>query len=255
LLEAGSWYNALQVRFQKRPSHYISVEGSYTWAKATDDSSSGANQWIGNLQYDSPQVLDNLGVEHGISANDTAQRFTVAVVFDIPVGRGLWIGNNMGNVMNGIIGGWSLSGFVTLQSGQPLAIFMANPRLADGNQRPNVICSQLTSGLSFTRAAETGQSYLNSDCFADPGDNITGNSPRHFSSIRGPGIRNLDLSLYKDFNIKEGVVVQIRAEMFNTTNTPRFAFPAGDWGNDDFGLITSTTNNFRRMQFGARFQF
>jgi hypothetical protein len=260
LLEAGSWYNALQVRFQKRPSHYISVEGSYTWAKATDDSSSGANQWIGNLQYDSPQTLDNLGVEHGISANDTAQRFTVAAVFDIPVGRGLWIGNNMGNITNGIIGGWSLSGFVTLQTGQPMYIFMGSPRLADGYQRPNVICSQLTSGLSFTQAAETGRSYLNGDpdtgCFADPGDNIPGNAPRHFSSLRGPGIRNLDLALYKEFSIKENMQLQIRAEMFNTTNTPRFAFPQDlGWGNDDFGNITSTTNNFRRMQFGARFQF
>ena len=49
--------------------------------------------------------------------------------------------------------------------------------------------------------------------------------------------------------------LQIRAEMFNATNTPRFAFPSAAWGSGDFGLVTSTTSTYRKMQFGARFQF
>ncbi len=255
LLAANSWYHSLQIRFQKRASHYVSFEGNYTFAKATDDSSAGANAWVGNLGADNPQVFDNLGAEHSIGASDTTHRFTTAVIVDIPIGRGRWIGSDMNRVLDGIVGNWSLDGFVTLQSGQPLAIGMNSPRLADGNQRPNVVCSQLTSGLSFTQAAITGGSYLNSDCFADPGDNIAGNAPRFFSNLRGPGIRNLDLSLSKEFNIREGMELQIRAEMFNATNTPRFAFPATAWGSEDFGQVTSTTGNSRKMQFGARFQF
>ncbi len=73
--------------------------------------------------------------------------------------------------------------------------------------------------------------------------------------MRGPGIRNLDLSLSKEFEIREDMKLQIRAEMFNATNTPRFAFPNAGWGNEGFGLVESTTGNFRKMQFGARFQF
>jgi hypothetical protein len=255
LLAASAWYHSLQVRFQKRTSHYISFEGNYTFAKATDDSSSGANAWVGNLYVDNPQELDNLRAEHSISANDTTHRFTTAVILDIPVGRGRWIGSGMNSVLDAIAGNWSLETFITLQGGQPLAIVMASPRLADGNQRPNVICSQLTSGLSFKQAAISGQSYLNPDCFVDPGDNIPGNAPRFFSNIRGPGIRNLDFSLSKEFKIRESMQLQIRAEMFNATNTARFAFPAIGWGSEDFGTITSTTGNFRKMQFGARFQF
>jgi hypothetical protein len=49
--------------------------------------------------------------------------------------------------------------------------------------------------------------------------------------------------------------LQIRAEMFNVTNTPRFAFPNTNFGGEGFGKIESTTGNFRKMQFGARFQF
>ncbi|HSS97744.1 MAG TPA: TonB-dependent receptor, partial [Terriglobales bacterium] len=254
-LGANAWYHSLQIRFQKRASHYISIEGNYTFSKSTDDSSAGANAWIGGLQVDNPQVLDNLGAEHSIGANDTPHRLTTAFILDVPVGRGRWIGSNMGRVMDGIVGGWSLDSFITLQSGQPLAIQMADGRLADGNQRPNVICKQLTTGISFTQAAISGNPYLNADCFADPGDNIAGNAPRFFSNLRGPGIRNLDLSLSKEFEVHEGMKLQIRAEMFNATNTPRFAFDQTAFGSDDFGKVDNTRNNFRRMQFGARFQF
>jgi len=89
----------------------------------------------------------------------------------------------------------------------------------------------------------------------DPGDNIDGNARRFFSNLRGPGIRNLDLSLSKEFNVHEDMKLQIRAEMFNATNTPRFATPATGWGSEDFGTVTSSRGNSRKMQFGARFQF
>ena len=65
-----SFYNALQVRFQKRASHYISFEGGYTLSKSTDNSAAGRNAWIGSLGSDNPQELDNLKAEHSISAND-----------------------------------------------------------------------------------------------------------------------------------------------------------------------------------------
>jgi hypothetical protein len=245
----------LQIRFQKRASHYISFEGNYTLSKATDDSSAGRNAWLGDLQYDNPQVLDNPKAEYGISANDATHRLTAALIFDIPVGRERWIGRGISRALDGFIGGWSLSGIITLQSGQPLAIYNANGLLADGNPRPNVVCSQLTTGISYHEAARTGLPYLNQSCFQDPGDNIPGDAPRFFSNLRGDGIRNLDMSLSKEFSIREEMKLQIRAEMFNVANLQRFAFPDIGLGNESFGTVTSTTNNFRRMQFGARFQF
>ena len=167
----------------------------------------------------------------------------------------------MNRVADAIVGGWSLDSFLTLQTGQPIAVFMASPQLADGNQRPDVVCAQLRTGISFYHAAATGEPYLNTDCFGDPGDQLPGNAPRHFSSLRGPGIRNLDASLSKEFSFRENMKLQIRAEMYNVTNTPRFAFPNSGFGDEGFGLIEATTGgpdgrgSFRRMQFGARFEF
>ena len=256
-LIANSWYNSLQIRFQKRASHYISFEGNYTFSKAEDNSAAGRNAWIGtgNLGLDNPQVLDNLGVEWGISSNDATHRLTTAFILDLPFGKDRWIGRNMNGFMDGVLGGWSLYSFLTLQSGQPLAIYDSAGLLADGNQRPNVVCSQLTTGISYKDAARTGQPYLNQNCFANAGDNIPGDAPRHFSNLRGDGIRNVDLSLSKEFSIRENAKLQIRAEVFNVANRQRFAFPDTGSGDGSFGGVFSTTNNFRRMQFGTRFQF
>ena len=255
LLAASSWYHSLQIRFQKHTTHYVSFEGNYTLSKATDNSSAGRNAWVGNIQYDNPQLLDNLKAEHGISSNDATHRLTAAIILDIPVGRGRWLGQNLNAVVDAIVGGWSLDNIITLQSGQPIAIFNSASRLTDGNQRPNVICPQLTTGLSYGEAARFQLPYLNQNCFADPGDNIPGNAPRHFSQLRGDGIRNLDMSFTKEFNIREHVQLQIRAEMFNVANHQRFTFPDAGSGDGSFGQVTETVNNFRRMQFGVRLQF
>jgi hypothetical protein len=147
---------------------------------------------------------------------------------------------------------------ITEQSGQPLAIYMAASRLQDGNQRPNVLCGGST-GVGANRAAVTQTPVLNAACFADPGDQVPGNAPRYFSGLRADGIHNFDANLYKEFTPREGMTLQLRAEVFNTFNTPRFAPPNTLYlpGDPTFGLITSTAAGYtpRRIQFGVRFEF
>jgi Carboxypeptidase regulatory-like domain/TonB dependent receptor-like, beta-barrel len=268
-LSASAWYNSLQVRFQKRPSHYISFEGNYTFSKATDNSSAGANSFITpSLSSGIPQVYDNLKAENSVSANDATHRFVIASILDVPVGRGRWVGKDMNRVLDGIIGGWAISVFVTFQTGTPISIVMANPRLADGNQRPSVVCGAPASGFSYHQAAANGQniasganldpntaSVFNASCFADPGDQIAGNAPRYFSNLRGDGIHNADLSVSKEFIVREGMKLQIRGEFFNFTNTPRFNFPNTSFGDSAFGQVTSTLNTPRHTQVGLRFEF
>jgi len=268
-LSASAWYNSLQVRFQKRPNHYISFEGNYTFSKATDNSSAGANSFITpSLSSGIPQVYDNLKAENSVSANDATHRFVIATIFDVPVGRNRWVGRDMNRVLDGVIGGWSISTFVTFQTGTPISIVMANPRLADGNQRPNVLCPSVSSGFSYHQAAANGQSIasganldpnsasvFNASCFGDPGDQIAGDAPRYFSSLRGDGIHNADLSFSKEYIIREGMKLQVRGEFFNFTNTPRFNFPNTNFGDSAFGQVTSTLNTPRHTQIGLRFEF
>jgi len=260
--EASSWYNAMQIRFQKRTTHHISFEGSYTISKNTDNSSAGRNSWVGSVGSGSPQQLDNLKAEHSISANDAPQRLAGAVVIDLPVGRNQWIGGNMNRPLDAVVGGWSIATLITEQSGQPMAITDAFGRLANGSQRPNIVCPQLRSGVSMKDAAvsEVGGaplSIINGNCFADPGDQTPGNGPRYYPGLRVNGIHNVDLNVYKTFEIRESMKLEVRAEIFNAANHPRFAAPDTGFGDSTFGTISADANGYlpRYFQFGARFEF
>src|ERR1700693_2355684 len=137
---ANSFYNSMQIRFQKRANHYLSFEGNYTLSKATDDSSAGFNAFVGTLNAGNVQQLDQLKLEHSISAKDATHRFVFAASASVPIGRGLWIGKDMNRVLDGFVGGWSISTVVTFQSGQPLAFSTHGTfdgLFIDGNQRPN----------------------------------------------------------------------------------------------------------------------
>ncbi|MGA9541949.1 MAG: carboxypeptidase-like regulatory domain-containing protein [Candidatus Sulfotelmatobacter sp.] len=283
LESANSWYNALQIRFQKRTTHHVSFEGSYTISKETDYSSAGRNNWVGALGAGQPQQLDNLSAEHSIGASDAPQRLAGAVVVDLPIGRNQWIGGSMNRAVDAVIGGWSVATLITQQSGQPMAIGLNNPLLANGSQRPDTVCSQLKSGTSMHDVALNWQAngaavgnnlppvatFFNANCFADPGDNIPGNARRYFSNLRVDGIHNADLNLYKSFVPKEGMRVEVRAEIFNFTNHPRFGQPNSAVGsgpagssitqltNPAFGIITGDAPGQlpRYFQFGVRFEF
>lgn len=265
-LGANAFYNAMQVRFQKRASKYISFEGNYTLSKATDDSSAGFNSFVGTLNAGNVQELDRLKQEHSISANDTTHRFVLATIVNLPVGRGLWIGKDMNRFADAVVGGWTVSAFITRQSGQPLAFSTAegaNGAFIDGNQRPDILCNThaLGSGISFHQAAANGlsgsgnSSVFNNACFAYPGDETPGNSTRYIATLRTDGVHNLDLSFTKDFKIKESMTLQVRGEFFNFTNTARFGVPNTSVDSGSFGTVTSTANSPRHTQFGVRFQF
>jgi hypothetical protein len=73
--------------------------------------------------------------------------------------------------------------------------------------------------------------------------------------LRGDGIHNADLSISKEFIIREGMKLQVRGEFFNFTNTPRFNFPNTSFGDSAFGQVTSTLNTPRHTQIGLRFEF
>jgi hypothetical protein len=260
--EAESWYNAMQIRFQKRTTHHVSFEGSYTVSKETDNSSAGRNNWVGSVGAGMPQQLDRLYLEHSISANDAPQRLAAAVVVDLPLGRQELIGGNMNRALDAVVGGWSIATMITEQSGQPMAITDTFGRLANGSQRPNVVCSQLRSRYSMRQVALSWQnatplSLFNGNCFADPGDQTPGNAPRYFPGLRVNGIHNVDLNFYKSFVPKEGTRIELRGEMFNLANHPRFAAPDTAYGDSTFGMITATANGYlpRYFQFGVRFEF
>ncbi len=256
-LAANSRYDSLQLRFEKTNGKYYTFQGNYTFSRYTDDSSSGANSWIGYYTYGAPQALDRLKSEYGVSANDTPNRLSGIFTLTIPVGRGLPVGSHMSPWLDAVIGGWSVSSTFTFQSGNPIPIGMSLPRLADGTQRPDVTCPNPASGISYHTAAATGAPYFNVNCFADPGDQQLGNAPRYFSNLRTDRIWNMDAAMRKEFAIRESLKLQVRFEAFNALNYTRFGLPNISYGDPLFGNVATLASGFkpRQIQLVARVEF
>jgi hypothetical protein len=138
--------------------------------------------------------LDNLKADWSVSANDATNRSVTAIVAQLPFGRGRLVGGGMSRWADTIVGGWQGSTTFTFQTGQLMPISIANPLLADGDQRPNAACAQVLTGISVHRAAFTDQPFLNAGCFADPGDQQAGNAPAT-SPTFGPTASTISMSL------------------------------------------------------------
>ena len=266
LISANSWYNALQVVFQKRGGKYLNFEGNYTWSKSMDDSSAGNNDWVGTLTGSNgsslPQELDHLKREWSVSANDATNRIVGSVIFLLPIGRGALVGADMNRVLDGIIGGWQITALATFQSGQPLNIYMGDPRLADGNQRPNLACpasTRLTTGISIHDAGRYGLPWLNSSCFSDPGDQQAGDAPRYFYANTCPTA--FARPIFPSRKYITWVAVRDRLRPMPTASTARIQS-----GSDCQTRVTKTRPSAlfhplqvaalpRNMQLGLRYQF
>jgi len=146
----------------------------------------------------------------------------------------------MNRALDAVVGGWSIATMITEQSGQPMAIGMATARLANGGQRPNVVCPQLRTGLSMNDVALNWQNNsaaigggqhcqrlsLTLTALPTLATRIRAMLRAIFSGLRVDGIHNVDLNLYKSFVPKEGMKLDVRAEIFNFFNHPRFGQPA-----------------------------
>jgi hypothetical protein len=84
---------------------------------------------------------------------------------------------------------------------------------------------------------------------------VPGNAPRFSSNVRGEGIKNIDMGLFKDFTVREGMKLELRGEFFNVTNSVRFRTPDSFIGDTDFGRVTDTANQPRHGQIAVRFEF
>ncbi|HTS62931.1 MAG TPA: TonB-dependent receptor [Candidatus Acidoferrales bacterium] len=250
-----SIYHSLQVRYTKRLSHGLSALLSYTWSKEIDD----MTVFVPLLNQD--QFNRALG---NASAPDVPHLFIGSWVYELPFGKGRTFGGNISKPVDYILGGWQVSGIATIQHGVPLAVTDGtgnNGGLNSGfNNRANYSSSCGSSapvvnrpnGLSSTQ----GVQWFDVTCFATHTFNyVYGNSVP--GNVWGPGIVNFDLSLSKAVKIHESMELRVRADAFNSSNTPHFNNPGTTCctaQSAGFGVITGTAPP-RQMQLGVHFAF
>jgi hypothetical protein len=186
------------------------------------------------------QDVYNRRLDRAIATQDISRRLAISYVWELPFMKG-----------NRILGGWQLNGITTLQTGQPL-VLTNNIATTSGASRPN----NTGSSAKLTGAVDQRlERYFDTSVFRAPGPFEFGSTPRTLPDVRADGTRNFDISLFKNFAVRESIRVQFRAEFFNAFNTPRFDAPAGAFGAANFGVIGATDNTPRDIQLALRLSF
>ncbi|MFN7997027.1 MAG: TonB-dependent receptor [Bryobacteraceae bacterium] len=250
---ANSSYNALQVKFEKRFSHGLQFLVTYVWSKSIDDASStsGNVTWLGGTTH--LQDPNNRKLERGLSTFDIPSVLQFSYTYELPIGRGKAIGNNMHPVLNAVIGGWQTNGIWRFTDGRPIILGLSGGQSLPtyGAQQPDI-----SGELRCASSDKLNQYFANPDVLSVPAPFTLGTAPRTISSCRQPGQYNVDLSLFKDFSfarLREGARLQVRLETYNAFNHPQFAGPDATFNGGSFGVITSTANSPREAQVALKF--
>jgi hypothetical protein len=244
-----SWY----LRAERRLANGLTVLASYTWSRGETDvlgvSTAGAAQIT---SITGAQNAYNKRGEWSLATQDVPNRFTSAVTYELPFGKGKPFLKNS-RILDRIAGGWSANAMGIVQTGFPLSVTQPNNNSVFGAsyQLPNATgVSPVTSGSTDDRI----NGWLNPAAFSQAPQFTFGDVTR-FLNARGPALFNWDVSVFKAISFRERIKAQFRAEALNATNTAYFGNPNTTLTNSQFGVISSQINNARLVQLGARVTF
>jgi hypothetical protein len=251
--------NFLYVTLQRRATEGLQFQGAYTYGKLMSlpiysdiATTAGITQTGGTIQ--NPRNLDG---DYSVDAIDVTHRGIVAVLYDLPFGKNRPFLNRSG-WLDRIVGGFQFNTTMTIESGRPLAFSGANN--SGIATRPNIDASILRNDpTGYTLGRLRRFNYL---AFTNPANYTFGNAPRYYSHLRGPGVINFDMSVFKTTRINERFALELRLEAFNAFNhtnlgSPNTSFSAGTNGvnsNNSMGLVT-TSLAARQVQLAAKLHF
>ncbi|HML17170.1 MAG TPA: carboxypeptidase regulatory-like domain-containing protein [Bryobacteraceae bacterium] len=248
--EGNTSYNALQVDVTRRLTHGLQFRANYTWSKNLDMNSA----FTGAQANNQAQMILNrndLPLDWGPSALNIANQGSISASYALPFGR------NLSGFEGKLIRGWQVNGIATLLSGFPFTPQIGSNRSGDGDTR-NPDRPSLNPSFSGPVILGSPNQWYNPNAFILPTVGTYGNVGR--GVFTGPGLADLDVSLFKTVPVTERVSLQIRAELFNVLNHANFGPPnatvfSGTSISGSAGLITTTTTTSRQIQFGMKLIF
>ena len=253
----SSNYHALQLRGEKRYSHGLTFNASFTFQKAMSIGY-GVNEGgpYGNSYTQDPR--NRLG-DYGRSQIDQRFRFVFSHIWEIP-----WMRNTKGPA-GWALGGWNVNGIIQLASGLPVTVQQTGDSQNTGPssfERPHVVAAQTVERVYANRTIDkwfNTDAFVRSRCNGCAGDGIyigpKGYGNAGVSLFDSPAMKTWDFALFKEFTPHEGHRIQFRWEAFNFLNTPQFSAPSRSLGSADFGRISSTVIDNREMQVGLKYIF
>src|SRR5712692_6556132 len=220
--DAGtSNYNALNVSLVKRATHGLTFKANYSYSKVLDMNSailapSGENE---------PATLFspyNRFLNRGTAAYSLQHQFNANFSYALPFGNGQRFGGSAAGWVNQVIGGWQWNGIVNAQGGFPLTPLIGSNNSGTGDTNVSDVPNWNPNFKGPVVLKDPNQ-WFDPHAFVLPTAGTFGNVSR--GSIVGPGLVNVDTSLFKRFKVNERVNVQLRVEAFNILNHTNFFYP------------------------------
>ena len=241
-------YNGLQTSVRRRFSNRYSWDVNYTFAKSVATQGGDLSAYY-IASFENNQDFWDPEYDRGPSSNDLRHRLNVSAIYELPgVGEG---------VMNGILGGWQISGIVQTRSGNALLVTQPS---GISRSRPDVVpgVDLIVADWKDTCDA-SGCNYLNTAGFTRvPVSTITQATLRPGTYIhdmaRGPGSLEAHATFAKSFAFGAASRLQVRADIFNILNRPNYNNPQLAINNANFGRINGAGGS-RTFQIGARMTF
>jgi hypothetical protein len=249
-LDVGnSTYNSLQVSLTHRFAQGLTFMVNYTFSKELDD--------LAGVRDPNKDFL-----EKGPGAIDHPDVAAATFVYQLPFGSGhhMTSGNK---ALSYAISNWQVSGIFTFTTGAPLSITgtCTGGGIIDASCYPNYNPSYSGSvwqngSIGSGGANVSTTSYLNKAAFVDPSNYTAGNIARSAPlGLFAPHNADLDLSVRREFPIRERVRLAFQADAFNINNAVHFAAPGTGIDSASFGIFSSMANQPRKLQFSARLSF
>jgi hypothetical protein len=254
--EGNSSYNALQTDITQRLARGLQFRANYTYSKNLD-MNSGLTGAQSNNQAQMIMDRNDLPRDWGPSALNVTNQASISGSWELPFGHGKSLLANAGGIEEKIVGGWQLNAIATMLSGLPFTPQIGSNRSGDGDTR-NPDRPSLNPAFSGPVVLGLPTGWFNPNAFVLPAAGTYGTLGR--GTYNGPGLADLDLSLFKTTRVSERANLQFRAEFFNALNRANFGTPnatvfSSGAISPSAGLITSTATTSRQIQFGLKLVF
>ena len=242
-------YHSLQVQVNRRYARALQYGLSWTWSKAMDFVDGN----FSTIATYAPLRVWN----YGKADFDRTHNLAFSYTWDLPKASARW--NSL--FARHVLDNWHLAGITSFISGAPLGIGLSttdNADIAGGGDGVRVV---VLSNPVLPKSQRTFTRFFNTGAFGRPAKGTFGNAPKDV--IRGPGINNWDLSLFKNFSLgAETRMLQLRWEAYNAWNHTQFSSvdtsarftPEGQQANTRFGALTAARAP-RQMQLALRLRF
>jgi hypothetical protein len=227
------------------------LNGFYVWSRSMWSANASA------VGLGAAQNFNNLSEERGFSDNDRRNVANISGIWNLDYYHGAsgW--------KKQLANGWKISAIAFLQSGNPVNITTGTDNNLDGynNDRPNLVPGANPFLDPHRPRPVAAAAWFNKAAFTPNGPGLSGgigpggadgNTPRDF--LRAPGYRDIDMSLQREFRIREGMAFQFKADSTNVFNLVSMNAPNATLSSPNVGKITAAAPN-RIIQLGARLTF